>query len=534
MVAPADLVEGREAPLPGLGTAYRRSARSGSTIAPRIWGASPRRHTSSATVTPPPKPWSGPSTATSTRANRWRRSATPTGWSTCTPRTAVPPSARLGWTGVRLLEPMPEDRVERGYLRVHEMMRHIYAGEFPVALRMTAEIVEAGQRWDDGDLTAMGLQARGRLLLHAGEVREGLAHWTRRCPSHRRRGQPDPHGRDLLLADRGVPGDRRLPADQRLDAGADPLVRGATGPRAIHCTVRRPSGPAAAAARQLRRGAVRARLRQRALRRQWQPVTGWPATSSVRCSGSRATTPAPSPPMRRRGRRVMRPSPGVPALDGAGARPRRSLRCGDSSTRTTTPSPAPACFPPRSTSWSAVTRSRRLGRLQRNSRRSPSGSPARQCRRGPRMHREVLLADGAAAEALRRRCGARGRRGSTSGRGTRRRTRECRWRSPCGRWATRTPPRPSWASLSGPSPRSGRARRGGARRLRDRALPAGLTAREVEVLRLVAAGHSNPQIAAALFLNHKTVQRHLSNIFAKTGVTSRTAAAAYAFEHQLA
>ena len=35
--------------------------------------------------------------------------------------------------------------------------------------------MEAGQRWNDGDLTAMGLQARGRLLLHAGEVRQALA-----------------------------------------------------------------------------------------------------------------------------------------------------------------------------------------------------------------------------------------------------------------------------------------------------------------------------------------------------------------------
>jgi DNA-binding NarL/FixJ family response regulator len=73
-----------------------------------------------------------------------------------------------------------------------------------------------------------------------------------------------------------------------------------------------------------------------------------------------------------------------------------------------------------------------------------------------------------------------------------------------------------------------------ARRLQNRSLPDGLTAREVEVLRLVAGGHSNAQIAAALFLSHKTVQRHLSNIFAKTGMTSRTAAAAYAYEHRLA
>ena len=64
-------------------------------------------------------------------------------------------------------------------------------------------------------------------------------------------------------------------------------------------------------------------------------------------------------------------------------------------------------------------------------------------------------------------------------------------------------------------------------------LPGGLTAREAEVLRLVATGRSNPEIAAALFLSEKTVARHLSNIFGKLDVTSRTAAAAYAFDHGL-
>jgi DNA-binding CsgD family transcriptional regulator len=59
----------------------------------------------------------------------------------------------------------------------------------------------------------------------------------------------------------------------------------------------------------------------------------------------------------------------------------------------------------------------------------------------------------------------------------------------------------------------------------------GLTTREVQVLALVAAGNSNRAIAAELFLSEKTVERHLSNIFTKLGVGSRTAAAAYAFEH---
>lgn len=64
-------------------------------------------------------------------------------------------------------------------------------------------------------------------------------------------------------------------------------------------------------------------------------------------------------------------------------------------------------------------------------------------------------------------------------------------------------------------------------------LPAGLTGREAEVLRLVAGGRSNAQIAAQLVLSEKTVARHLSNIFGKLAVGSRTAAAAYAFEHGL-
>ena len=66
-----------------------------------------------------------------------------------------------------------------------------------------------------------------------------------------------------------------------------------------------------------------------------------------------------------------------------------------------------------------------------------------------------------------------------------------------------------------------------------RALPGGLSEREAEVLRLVAAGSSNGEIAAGLHLSEKTVARHLSNIFTKLDVASRTAAAAFAYEHGL-
>ena len=63
--------------------------------------------------------------------------------------------------------------------------------------------------------------------------------------------------------------------------------------------------------------------------------------------------------------------------------------------------------------------------------------------------------------------------------------------------------------------------------------PHGLTARELQVLRLVAAGETNKAIAAELVLSQRTVDRHVSNIFAKLGVSSRVAATAYAYEHRV-
>ncbi|MEO6713410.1 MAG: LuxR C-terminal-related transcriptional regulator [Mycobacteriales bacterium] len=61
----------------------------------------------------------------------------------------------------------------------------------------------------------------------------------------------------------------------------------------------------------------------------------------------------------------------------------------------------------------------------------------------------------------------------------------------------------------------------------------GLTGREVQVLGLVATGRTNREIAAELVISEKTVARHLSNIFTKLGLSSRSAATAYAYEHHL-
>jgi len=61
----------------------------------------------------------------------------------------------------------------------------------------------------------------------------------------------------------------------------------------------------------------------------------------------------------------------------------------------------------------------------------------------------------------------------------------------------------------------------------------GLSPRELEVLRLVAAGKTNRQIAASLVISEHTVARHVQNIFAKLDLSSRAAATAFAFEHEL-
>jgi ATP/maltotriose-dependent transcriptional regulator MalT len=61
----------------------------------------------------------------------------------------------------------------------------------------------------------------------------------------------------------------------------------------------------------------------------------------------------------------------------------------------------------------------------------------------------------------------------------------------------------------------------------------GLSERELEVLRLVAAGKSNREIASALVISEHTVARHLQNMYAKLGLSSRSAATAFAFEHEL-
>jgi DNA-binding CsgD family transcriptional regulator len=66
-----------------------------------------------------------------------------------------------------------------------------------------------------------------------------------------------------------------------------------------------------------------------------------------------------------------------------------------------------------------------------------------------------------------------------------------------------------------------------------RSWPAGLSEREVEVLRLIARGASSREVSDRLFISPKTAEHHIAHIYTKIGVSSRAAAALFAMEHNL-
>ena len=449
------------------------------------------------------------------------------------------PAIGGGWVarGQRLLDELGEDCVEQGYLLMLVMFRHIFAGEIDAALTAAERVDDYGRRYADPDLRHLGRANLGRVLMHAGRVPEGLAMLDEAMVGVVA-GEVSPiFSGDIYcsmiegcqeVSDFGRAAEWTLALTRWCDMQPDLVAF--TGQCAVHRgQIMKLRGALAEAVEELDRAVARYRSLGA------DPAVGlaWAERGDV---------------LRIRG-------------DHAGADDsfRQAVDAGHQ------PQPALALLRlAQGRTGAAVATVRRLLAEPRDPVDRSSLLPAAV---------EVLLADGDVDQAdavaqeltgLAERFGipalqawagyARARVLLVRG--------EPAAAVPLVQQSART-----WASLEAPYElgrsrallgralvalgdlESGHAELAEARRAfaglgaaddeRDVAAvlspeaPNGLSTREVEVLRLVASGLSNPEIAAALVLSEKTVARHLSNIFGKLDVRSRTAAAAFAFEHHL-
>jgi DNA-binding CsgD family transcriptional regulator len=453
------------------------------------------------------------------------------------------PAIGGGWVarGARLLHDAPSDAVEHGYQAVHEMFRHIFAGEFPEALEVSERIAETGQRCREANLVALGLSAQGRLLIYGGRVPEGLALLDEAMV-----GLNDPDVSPVIAGHvycSMVEGCQEIADYRRMTEWTTLLTRWCqvqpdlvpfTGQCAVHrAQIMRWRGALPEALDELRLALAR-----------YVAEGGTPAAGLahyergevLRVQGDYAGAAAAYEEAAALGRD---PQPGLALLSLAKGRvPAAVAMVRRLMEETPDPVHRSAHLP------AAVEVFLAAGELDAARRAADELSALAGAFGCESLEASsafwlgsVRLAAGdadGAAEALHHlrhawkvwiQLGARY---------------EAAWaRVQIGVACRVLGDEESALSELGVAGRTfaeiGAApARSEVERLLGRTLPDGLSAREAEVLRLVASGQSNGQIAAALFLSQKTVERHLSNIFAKTGATSRTAAAAYAFEHGLA
>lgn len=444
-----------------------------------------------------------------------------------------------GWVGraQRLLADVDGDAVERGYVLIHVMYRHIFAADFAPALDMAAQITEYGRRFADPDLLAMGLCSQGRIMLYCGQVAEGLtlldeamvgvaagevstifagnvyctmiegcqeiadfdraAHWTSalttwceqqpglvsftgQCAVHR--GQiMRLHGAfDEALTEFDLAMRRYRDADVLPAAGLAMAERG---------DVLRIRGDLAGAAAAYDLAISFGHEPQPGLALLWL-VQG--RTEAAVAAVQRLLGEAGDPVHR------SRLLPAAVEILLAGGHPDDAAAHAD----------------------------------ELRSIAASFGCPSVQAR-ADHAGAEVALGAGDPGSALPL---LRRERGVWERLGARYDTARCRvllgraLRAAGDEESAVTELSAARRTFAGLGARPAEQEAAG---LIRPTLPRGLTLREVEVLRLVAAGKTNPEIAALLVLSEKTVGRHLSNIFNKVDVTTRTAAAAFAYEHRL-
>jgi DNA-binding CsgD family transcriptional regulator len=444
-----------------------------------------------------------------------------------------------GWVarGQRLLDDLGEDVVERGYLLVHQMFRHIFTGEYAEAADISAEVHRYGMRFGDPDLVAMGLASHGRLLTSLGRVPEGLAMLDEAMVAVAS-GEVSPIFAGEIycsmieacqwISDFGRAAEWTSVLTRWCET--QPGLVPFTGQCAVHRgQIMRLRGAYAEALDEFERALARYTLAGHS------PAAGlaWAERAEV---------------LRIRG-----------DLGGAEAAYEQATGFGHD------PQPGLALlWLARGRTDAAVAAARRV-----------VAEPVEPVRRSQLLPAavEVLLAAGDVDEAERLAteltsiardfgCTALRAKATFAAGGLALARDEPARAVPALREACRL-----WAGLEAPyevarckvllgsafrtmgDEESALGELTAARRtfvglgagpdaarvgrLVAPTTPGGLTARELEVLRLVASGRSNPEVAAALVLSEKTVARHLSNIFTKLDVGSRAAATAFAYEHRL-
>ena len=444
-----------------------------------------------------------------------------------------------GWVGRarRLLDDMDEQTVEDGYLVALEMFQHIFAGEFEQALNRTEVVAEFARRFDDADLRALALNARGRMLIYSGRVREGLAlldeamvgitlgevsplfagetycslieacqevcdygraaewtsaltRWVDSQPELVRfTGQCAVHRGQIMRA-HGAFTDGRNEFDLALEryVAAGQLAAAALAYQE-RADIRRIQGDLDGAESDLEHALELGHEPQPALALLWLARD----RTSAAAASVRRLLAEPRDPVHRVGLL----SVGVDVLLAVGDVHQATATAEDLSTTAEQfgcrPLRAMAARARGAVALAADDPTRALAELRQALQQWRDLDAPYEAARCRELIGEVLrrLGDLDSAEVE-----------VEAARET----------------FTRLGAMPDAQRLAPPS-------RG--------QLPAGLTEREAEVLRLVATGMSNSSIAASLTLSEKTVSRHLSNIFSKIGVSSRTAAAAFAFEHHL-
>jgi ATP/maltotriose-dependent transcriptional regulator MalT len=436
-----------------------------------------------------------------------------------------------GWLGRAQRLVADEDCAERAYLRVPDMFRLEAEGDFAGAAALAAEAADAGRRHGDADLTVLGGHSQGIFLVAEGRVAEGLA-LLDEAMLNVTSGEVSPITSGIVYCG-AIVGCQTAFDPRRAQewttalhewCSQQPDLVAFTGACHVHRAENmRLRGEWDAAFAELERA------EQRALRGGNARVAAHAVYHRGEIQRLRGELTAAEETFRDASRRGWEPQPGLALLrlqqgDGAAARAAISRVLGETTDPARRAGLLPACVEIMLAGGDLDAARAAQGELEQIAAERPSDMLA------------AMLAHTRGAVAL--------AAGDAGGALTQLRRALDGWHdvgAPYEAARVRLLLAAACAAL-GDEDSAGLARDAardaceqlGAALPQDRVRDAhGLTARELQVLRLVAAGATNKTIAAELVLSERTIDRHVSNILAKLRVASRSAATAYAYEHRL-